>query len=111
MHDKSTARPGDGGVVGGSSGFSFKIRHISLTEATLSELETRIARVADQGFSADGATQAADWWAHRLDAFARAGAGAFRLMGLPGLPPSFLPALAEARRGAAALLAWTPGLD
>lgn len=205
MHDKSTARTSDGGVVGGSSGFSFKIRHISLTEATLSELETRVARVADQGFShlcvggifaatssglvrdhdqspfakldaasligrlrsacdrrgvtlgidvvldrmaadgpsaralagayrvshglsaldprhatdaaetallqADGATQAADWWAHRLDAFARAGAAAFRLMGLPGLPPSFLPALAEARRGAAALLAWTPGLD
>ena len=54
---------------------------------------------------------AAEWWGRKLDSLEEAGAGAFRLTGLPGLPPSFIRSMTEARRGNAALLAWTPGLD
>ena len=54
---------------------------------------------------------AAEWWGRKLGSLEEAGAGAFRLTGLPGLPPSFIRSMTEARRGNAALLAWTPGLD
>lgn len=57
------------------------------------------------------AVPAAEWWARTLDSLEAAGAGAFLLRGLPGLPPYFTRFMTGARRGRAALLAWTPGLD
>lgn len=59
------------------------------------------------------ATRAADWWAGRLRTLTAAGAGAFRLTGLPDLPPGFLAMLADgASQGndRVELMAWTPGL-
>jgi starch synthase (maltosyl-transferring) len=55
--------------------------------------------------------RAAHWWADRLDAFERAGASAFRLTGLGGVPPSFARTMTGLRKGTAGLFAWTPGMD